>query len=208
LAKTNLFRKNPLLRSTRVLCSPACSRVGHCSHHCFCYLRYQETHNHHYAYEKSPSPRSSSLPPRLISNSCPMPKAARSALAKPRERRLTELLHNNLLSHTDPAHNCLTFSDLLSARCSAPPRLCAAPAKKTKAKQDMLRYCPKPKPACINPNLLLLYFAAHPLCPCHFHVPWFPWAEQFHGKHTQAQTNITHNTTKRFKNREDSLREE
>jgi len=43
LAKTNLFHSNFLLRSTRVLCSPARSRVRRCGHHHFCYLRYQET---------------------------------------------------------------------------------------------------------------------------------------------------------------------
>jgi len=101
-------------------------------HHHFCCIRYQETQNYHYAHEKSHAPRSSSLPTQLTSNSCPMPKAAHSAPAKPRERRLTELLYNTLLSHDDPAHNCLTFSDILSAHCSAPPRLRAAPAIKSK----------------------------------------------------------------------------
>jgi len=130
LAKANLFHSNLLLRSTQVLCSTAHSGVGCCSHHRFCYLRYQETHYHHCACEKSPPPHSSSLPPRLTSNSSPMPQVFLTAPAKPKETRLTELLHNTLLSHTHLAHNCLTFSDLLSAHCSAPPRLCAAPAKK------------------------------------------------------------------------------
>jgi len=58
----------------------------------------------------------------------------------------------------------------------------------------VLKYRPKTKLACIHSNLLLLCLAAHPLCPCHLWIPWFPWAEQFQGKHTQAQTNITHNT--------------
>ena len=48
--------------------------------------------------------------------------------AKPKKRHpaLT------LISHTHRAHNCLTFSDLMSACCFAPPRLCAAPAIKSK----------------------------------------------------------------------------
>jgi len=109
LAKTNLFHNNPLLRSTRVLRSPARSRIGRCGHHRFCYLRYQETHNYHYAREKSPSPHSSSLPPQLISNSCPMPQVFLKAPAKLKETCLTDLLHNTLLSHAHLAHNCLTF---------------------------------------------------------------------------------------------------
>jgi len=119
-------------------------------HHHFCCIRYQETQNYHYAHEKSRPPRSSSLPPQLTSNSCPMPKAVRSAPAEPRETPLTELLYNNLRSHADPAHNCLTFSDLLSAHCSAPPRLCAAPAKKKKSKQTAhAEILPKTK-ACLH----------------------------------------------------------
>jgi len=101
-------------------------------HHHFCCIRYQETQNYHYAHEKSHTPHSSLLPPQLTSNSCPMPKAASSVTAKLRETPLTQLLHNTLLSHADLTHNCLTFSDLMSAHCSAPPRLCAAPAIKSK----------------------------------------------------------------------------
>jgi len=101
-------------------------------HHHFCCIRYQQAQNYYYACEKSHTRRSSSLPPQLTSNSCPMPKAAGTAPAKPRETPLTELLHNNLLSRTDPAHNCLTFSDLLSACCFAPLRICAARAIKSK----------------------------------------------------------------------------
>jgi len=95
-------------------------------------MRYQQAQNYYYAREKSHARRSSSLPPQLTSNSCPMPKAAGTAPAKPRETPLTELLHNNLLSRTDLAHNYLTFSDLLSACCFAPLRICAAPAIKSK----------------------------------------------------------------------------
>jgi len=61
---------------------------------------------------------------------------------KTREIHFTELLHNTLLSHTDPAHNCLTFSDLWSACCYAPPSLHAASA--ITAKRHTLKYCPKP----------------------------------------------------------------
>jgi len=128
----NLFHKNPLLRRTGVLCSPAHSRVGRCSRHCLRYLRYQETQNDHCTHEKSPDPHSSLLPPQLTSNSCPRPKAASTAPAKPRETPLTELLHNTLLSHAHRAHNCLTFSDFMSACCFPPPRIYAAPAIKSK----------------------------------------------------------------------------
>ena len=96
-----------------------------------------------------------------------------------------------LLLHTDPAHRCLTFSDILSARCLAPPGLCAAPAKK-QSKQLMLRYCTKPKPTCINSNLLLLYLGCSPTRPCHLQVPWLPWAEQLQDKHTHRHRPTLH----------------
>jgi len=46
-----------------------------------------------------------------------MPQVAHSAPAKPKEIRFSELLHNTLLSHTDPAQNCLTFSDISMLPC-------------------------------------------------------------------------------------------
>jgi len=163
LAKTNLFHNNPL-RSTRMLCcSLVHSRVGHCSHNHLCNLRCQDTQKDHCTCEKSPALRSL-LPLRLTSRACPVPKAARTVPAKPRERRLTELLHSTWLSHTDPVHNRLTFSDLLSACCFAPSGLCVAPTKK-QSSRHMLRYCPKLPSATLLPTSCSFTLAAHPCCP-------------------------------------------
>jgi len=103
LASNHLFHNNPLHRSIRVLCSPAHSSVRCCGHHRFCYLRYQETQNFSCARETSPAPRSSSLPSQLNSNAGPRPEAARTAPDKPKETRLTELLHSTLLLDADLA---------------------------------------------------------------------------------------------------------
>jgi len=132
LAKTNLFPNNPL-RSTRMLCcSLVHSRVGHHSHNRLCNLRCQDTQSDHCTCEKSPA-LCSSLPPWLTSRACPVPKVTHTTPEKPRERLLTELLHSTLLLHTDPVHNHVTFSDLLSACCFAPSGLFVAPSKKKKA---------------------------------------------------------------------------
>jgi len=150
-----LPQQPPSQKNRGALHSPARSRVGHCGHHRFWYLRYQETQNHHCACEKSPTP--------LTSNDCAMQKAS----AKPRETWLTAEPRNILLLHTDLASNSLTFSDLLSACSFTSPRLCAAPAR-NQSKQNMLRYCPKPPPAHTDSHLLLCYLGCSPTLPLPF----------------------------------------
>jgi len=178
-----------------VLHSPAHSRVGRCGLRRFCNLRYRDTQHYPCAREKSPAPRSSSLPPQLTSNSCPMPQVARTAPAKPRETPLTELLHHNLLLHTDPAHNRLTFPDLSSACRFAPLSLCAAPAIKSKqtAHAEIL---PETK-ACLHQfqsPAPLPWLLTHP-GPAIYSFPGCPGQSGSKPKHTQAQTDTTHKTT-------------
>ena len=103
------------------------------------------------------------------------------------------MLHNNLLSHAHRAHNCLTFSDFVSACCFAPPRICAAPAIKSK-QTERAEILPKTKarlhqsqsPAPV-PWLLI-----HP-APAIYGFPGCP-GQSSSKANTQAHTNITHNT--------------
>jgi len=164
LAKTNLFHNNPLLRSTRVLCSPARSRVRRCSHHRFCYRRYQVTKLPLRPWEVI----CPTLPPWLTSRACPMPQVAHSAPAKPKEIRFTELLHNTLLSHTDPAHNCLAFSDVSMLLC---PSESACGICNNHSKETHVEILPKTTQSthtnCYHPASTL---AAHLRYLCHLRV--------------------------------------
>jgi len=178
-----------------VLHSPAHSRVGRCGLRRFCNLRYRDTQHYPCAREKSPAPRSSSLPPQLTSNSCPMPQVARTAPAKPRDTALAPSPHDNLLLHADPAHNRLTFSDLSSARRFAPLRRRAPPAIKTKQTAHAeippeTKACPRPFPSPAP--------SPWPLTrpgPAVYRFPGRPGQSSSKPKHAQAHTDATRKTT-------------